>query len=244
MSDKHSDVIVRFHLARRIEHVATMILFSTLVVTGLPQKFFEARWSHAVTAIFGGLNTMRWVHRWAGFLFAASVVVHLTAALYLISTGKKNALSLVPKRKDFGDAVRQLRYYLGLADHGARFGRYDYRQKFEYWGVVVGGLLMTATGFVLFWPAQTAGLLPGEVIPAAKLAHGNEGLLAFLVILIWHIYNAHLNPDVFPFDASIFTGKVSRERMVHEHALELEEMEAAGALEAASASPKESHRIG
>jgi hypothetical protein len=57
------------------------------------------------------------------------------------------------------------------------------------------------------------------------VAHSNEGLMAFFVITIWHIFNAHLNPDVFPFDASIFTGKVSRERYQHEHPLELTRLE-------------------
>jgi hypothetical protein len=51
------------------------------------------------------------------------------------------------------------------------------------------------------------------MIPAAKVANSNEGLMAFLVITIWHIFNADLHPDVFPFDASIFTGQISRERM-------------------------------
>jgi hypothetical protein len=57
------------------------------------------------------------------------------------------------------------------------------------------------------------------------MAHSNEGLMAFFVITIWHVFNAHLNPDVFPFDASMFTGKISRERMLHEHPLELARIE-------------------
>ena len=48
--------------------------------------------------------------------------------------------------------------------------------------------------------------------------------MAFLVVIVWHIYNAHLSPDVFPFDTSIFTGDISVERMHHEHPLELERM--------------------
>ena len=48
--------------------------------------------------------------------------------------------------------------------------------------------------------------------------------MAFLVVIVWHIYNAHLNPDVFPFDTTIFTGKISVERLHHEHALEYERL--------------------
>ena len=106
-----------------------------------------------------------------------------------------------------------------------RYDRFDYRQKFEYWGMVAGGLIMVITGFVLFFPVQVSQLLPGQLIPAAKVAHSYEGLMALLVVIVWHIYNAHLNPDVFPFDFSIFSGKISRERMEKEHPLELERLE-------------------
>jgi cytochrome b subunit of formate dehydrogenase len=74
------------------------------------------------------------------------------------------------------------------------------------------------------WPVLAAQYLPGQLIPVSKVAHSNEGLMAFLVIIVWHIYNAHLSPDVFPFDRSIFTGRVSVERMRHEHPLEYERL--------------------
>ena len=131
---------------------------------------------------------------------------------------------MIPGRKDFVDAIKTLRYYLGASEEQARFDRFDYRQKFEYWGLVMGGLLMVATGMVLYFPLVVTRLLPGVAIPIAKVAHSNEGLMAFLVVITWHIYNAHLNPDVFPFDKTIFTGKISLDRMKHEHPLELERL--------------------
>ena len=156
---------------------------------------------------------------------AGLAVWHLGATAILAVTGKVRA-SIVPKKQDFFDAIVTLRFYLGFGDAPAKFDRYDYRQKFEYWGLVLGGLLMVGTGFLLLSPVLATRILPGELIPAAKVAHSNEGLMAFLVVIVWHIYNAHLNPDVFPFDTSIFTGKVTRERMHHEHPLELERLEA------------------
>jgi cytochrome b subunit of formate dehydrogenase len=130
----------------------------------------------------------------------------------------------VPTRQDFTDAILTIRYYLGVSDRQARFDRFDYRQKFEYWGLVLGSLLVVATGLVLLFPVQVTQRLSGAVVPVASVAHSNEGLLAFLTILIWHIYNAHLSPDVFPFDTSIFTGRISLDRMKHEHPRELERL--------------------
>ena len=127
---------------------------------------------------------------------------------------------MIPTFRDFSDAVGMFKYYLGLSEEQPKFDRYDYRQKFEYWGLVIGGIIMIVTGFILYLPVFFTKLLPGVIIPIAKFVHGYEALLAFLVIIIWHMYGAHFNPDVFPFDSSIFTGKISRERMEKEHHLE------------------------
>ena len=159
--------------------------------------------------------------------FATLSMLHVVTVGFKIAIGRARP-TLVPNRKDFSDAVLTIRYYLGLSDHHAAFDRFDYRQKFEYWGLLLGGVLMVATGLILYFPLLALRLLPGEFVPAAKVAHSNEGLMAFLVVITWHVYNAHLSPDTFPFDTSIFTGKISRERMEHEHPLELARMDHTG----------------
>jgi cytochrome b subunit of formate dehydrogenase len=221
-----SKTYVRFTPRQRAEHVLVMSTFTLLALTGFPQKFFDATWAHWVVVLFGGVERMRFVHRICGILFALLSVSHVAMVTLEVATGRARA-SLVPNKKDFDDAILTLRYYLGLADHPAVFDRFDYRQKFEYWGLLLGGVLMVVTGFILYWPLWALKVMPGEFIPAAKVAHSNEGLMAFLVVITWHIYNAHLSPDVFPFDTSIFTGKISRERMHHEHPIELARIEGA-----------------
>jgi cytochrome b subunit of formate dehydrogenase len=219
-----SDYVVRFTLHQRVEHFLTMVVFTLLCLTGLPQKFFEAGWAAVLVSFFGGIDATRWIHRACGIILALSTVVHFASGIAAMLS-RKVGFTMVPTKKDFQDAILQLRYYLGMTDRHPHYDRYDYKQKFEYWGLVAGNIIMVATGFILFFPTAAAQLVPGQVIPAAKVAHSNEGLMAFLVITIWHIFNAHLNPDVFPFDASIFTGKVSRERMLHEHPVELARLE-------------------
>lgn len=213
------ETFTRFSLRQRIEHGSMLVLFTVLSVTGFPQKFFGT-WSASFVDALGGVGVVRWIHRGAGVLFSLQLVLHVVTVLMAV-WGRKTPLTMLPGKADFTDAIQTLKYYLGLEKQPARFDRYDYRQKFEYWGLVFGSVLMVLTGIILLFPIQTAGLLPGQVIPASKVAHSNEGLMAFLVVIIWHIYNAHLNPDVFPFDKSIFTGKISRERMEKEHPLEL-----------------------
>jgi len=226
-----SDYIVRFSLKQRIEHFVTMLVFALLCLTGLPQKFYQAGWAHALVGFFGGVDATRWIHRICGIALAVATVVHFTNA-FVLMLGKKTYFSMVPTKKDFQDVIQQLKYYLGMTDRSPMYDRFTYKEKFEYWGLVIGNVIMVTTGFILFFPVQAANLIPGQIIPAAKVAHSNEGLMAFFVITVWHIFNAHLNPDVFPFDASIFTGKVARERYMHEHPLELARLEGGAPLDA------------
>lgn len=215
--------VIRFSLWQRVEHALVILFFTILAVTGLSQEFFRMHWAAWLIAAMGGIDRVRWIHRSTGIAFTVLVVFHLGMAMWEATTGRARP-SMIPTRKDFRDAIKMMRYYLRLSDEKAQFDRFDYRQKFEYWGMVIGSLILIATGFMLYFPILTTRFLPGEVIPAALIMHGKEGLLAFLVIITWHLYNAHLSPEAFPFDRSIFTGKVSRERMEKDHPLEYSRM--------------------
>ena len=223
MYTANREYIKRFGPARLIEHWLNAGTFIMLVITGLAQKFHGYGISQWIIMTFGGIDTTRLVHRYCGVALTILTFQHILVASFGILF-KKWQPSMVIHLKDFRDAIDNIRYYLGLSEQPARCDRYDYKQKFEYWGVVVGGMLMAATGLALWFPTMVTRLLPGQLIPVSKALHSNEALLAFLVIVTWHIYNAIFSPEVLPLDTVIFTGKISRERMIHEHPLEYERM--------------------
>ena len=224
MSSKAAvEYVVRFSVWSRIQHALIILFFTVLLVTGLPQKWPGAYFSVWIIDHTGGVFVARWIHRLAGILFSGLVVAHLTVAITGLLTRRMRPTMML-RRQDFRDAIDNLRYYAGYASTPPKFGRYDYRQKFEYWGLIFGSLIMVATGFILYFPIVVSRILPAELIPAAKVMHSYEALFAFLIVLIWHMAGAHLAPESFPIDTSIFTGKIRKDKLHHEHALEYEEL--------------------
>lgn len=214
---------VRFNLSQRIEHLLMIISFTTLMVTGIPQKFHEAAWAGNAMALMGGIENVRTIHHFAAVLFVLEGIYHVLYLAYAVIV-KRVRWTMMPVPKDVRDVIHMLLYFVGRTKTQPKFDRYDFRQKFEYFGVVWGGVVMIVTGFVMWFPVQATRFIPGEFVPAAKAAHGGEALLALLVIVIWHFYGAHFNEHTMPFDKSIFTGKISAKRMLEEHPLEYEHL--------------------
>ncbi len=218
-----NEYVLRFSFWARFQHAAVILMFGLLLLTGMPQKWPYLEGSRWVIEHLGGIFLVRWLHRAAGIAFCVLLVTHLAVAIIGVLT-RRSPLSMLLSRKDFRDAVDNLRYYVGYAETPPRFGRYDYRQKFEYWGLIFGALIMALTGLILYFPIAVSRILPAELIPAAKVMHSAEALLAFLIVLVWHMAGAHLTPESFPMDTSIFTGKIRKEKLRREHAIEYEDL--------------------
>lgn len=215
---------VRFTTSQRIQHIVLMVTFIILAVTGLAQRYSTAGWAEWVILNTGGIEVTRLVHRIFAIIFTLHTVYHIATALYAFYI-KHKRLSMVITLKDFRDVVDNLKYSFRLSDKAPRFGRFDYRQKFEYWGMLLGSFVIIITGFVLIFPVAFTSFLPGQLVAAAVEIHGWEATLAVITIVVWHLYDVMLRPGVFPVDTTIFTGKISRHRMLEEHPLEYEEQE-------------------
>lgn len=241
-SDRDRTKIRRFGVLRIAEHWMIVLTTVTLFATGLSQRFWHLDASQWFILKMGGIDSVRLVHRFTGIVFSFMLLLNVAVGIGGIMRRRWQP-SMFITRKDLEDAWHNVRYYFGLEDHAARCDRYDYMEKFEYWTILVGGALMTVTGVVLWLPALVTRLFPGELIPAAKALHSNEALMIFLLNAIWHIYNAIFSPEVFPLDTSIFTGYISRERMIREHPLELARMEGVAPEALLENGPREAHGL-
>ncbi len=206
----------RFSVVQRIEHWILFISFTTLAVTGIPQKFVGSGWAEAMIAAMGGIETVRNIHHIAAITLSLEVVYHAVVVGYKVFVLRVR-WTMFPRLDDALDAFDALRYNLGLTKEHPKFDRFNFAEKAEYWAMIWGTVVMGLTGFIMWNPINAARIMPGDMIPASKAAHGAEAVLAVLAILVWHLYNVHLKT----FNKTVFTGKLSEQQMKEEHALEL-----------------------
>ncbi len=218
-ASRQSPDFVRFNLRQRLEHIVLMITFVVLAVTGLVQRFYTVGIAQSIILGLDGIQTTRLIHRGFALIFTLGIVYHFALITFQYFV-KHQKLSMLPTLQDFRDIVTELEYGLGLKVERPRFGRYDYRQKFEYLGLIFGSVIITLSGMVLAFPILVTKLLTGQVVAAAVEIHGWEATLAVLTIVVWHLYEVIFKPGIFPADVSIFTGRISRDRMKEEHYLE------------------------
>ena len=218
----HVAMVPRFSRRERSEHLLSALSFTLLCVTGLPQTAPTNAFAHWMIGLFGGIEPTRFIHRVAGFLFVGLFLMHVARAI-VNAIRKRRMPVMVPSVQDFHDTAATIRHFLWKTPR-PKTGKFDFSEKFEYWGMVMGGTLMCVTGVVLVWPDLVSQLVPGVFIAMFRTLHGLEATFAVMVVVLWHSYGVILRPEVFPLDTSIFTGKISIERLEEEHGLEYDKL--------------------
>jgi len=209
----------RFTRSQRWEHAILIVSFTALALTGLVQKYRAEPLSQQILATPEAVMTVRNIHHLFAVVLALQVAYHLGRAIYLLARRRMSA-AMFPTGQDVRDAVQMIAYLLFLIKRKPKFGKYNFEQKFTYWFLFFGIGIMVVTGFVIWFPVQATSFLPGGIVPAAKLAHSTEAVVAAVFVLIWHFYHVHIER----LNLSMFSGRLSEDLMREYHTAEYERL--------------------
>jgi cytochrome b subunit of formate dehydrogenase len=223
---KESQFVQRFDLHQRAQHWLMLVGVILLGLTGWPLRGAGSpeaiETSRKILALFGGPHGAALLHRIAAVMIIISGGYHL---LYLVLHGARRTLafSMLPGPRDVGEIRANIRYMLAGGDRPA-YGKYSYLEKFDYWAVFWGMIMMVGTGFVLWFPVFFASYAPHWLLTSAQIIHGEEATLALLFLFVVHFYNAHLKPSIFPMNWVWLTGKMSHAMLEEEHRGQYEDL--------------------
>ena len=237
---RDDEVFLRMNFAERLQHILLIVTFSTLILTGLPLVLYEMKIFKTLFAFEKAFYIRGVLHRLAAVVMIANILWHIAYTIFT-PRGRNNFKELMPKFKDAKDAFQAFGHNVGLTgflfrkglfktffklhptwlfEKEPEFGRYNFIEKFEYIGVAWGSLVMIASGFFMWNVELSLRLFPLWIHDIFIIIHGYEAILAFLTIIIWHMYNVHLNPEVFPMSKVWLNGKITGHELRTLHPLE------------------------
>jgi cytochrome b subunit of formate dehydrogenase len=222
----------RFTPAQRYMHAVLFSTFLGLAGTGLPLRFSQSLWARKFAGGVGGFGAI---------LFFCAIILTLAFLVHVKDIVQRGILnrekgifwgstSMVANWKDAKDLFGHMRWFVGLGPR-PQFGRYAYWEKFDYWAVFWGMIVIGFSGYAMWFAPFFARFLPGWALNAVLVIHSEEGLLAILFIFSIHFVNTHLRPDSFPMDMVVFTGVESEEEFKHKRPEEYQKLVAQGKLQ-------------
>jgi cytochrome b subunit of formate dehydrogenase len=239
---RDDEIFCRMNLAERFQHWLLILTFLTLMATGLPLFFYEFRFFKWLIPSGRAFDVRGILHRVAAVVLILNLVWH---GFYTVFTprGRRNFKAMIPRWRDFRDAFEQFFHNLGITrllprlgigrkffavhpywlfKEAPRYDRYNFIEKFEYWAVGWGSAVMIVSGFFMWQVELSLRLFPLWVHNIFIIVHSYEALLAFLAIIIWHMYNVHLNPENFPMSKIWLNGRITGHELRTLHPLEYE----------------------
>ena len=222
--------VERFTLNERLQHALLIVSTLVLLITGFSLLFHDTWIGRWLLWLEGGVRGRGLIHRWAAVVLMGVCGWHF---LYILFTerGHDQFMHMRPRWQDVGHFFQVIRLNLGRSAERPAFDRFDYRQKFQYYAFFVASVTMVLSGLALWFATEAMAVMPKWMFDLFALLHGRESIVIFLVLFVWHLYDVHLRPEVFPMDWSWVTGRISVTDLKQRHPLEYERLRTAGAID-------------
>lgn len=214
-------------LNERLQHLNLAVNFTLLVITGFALSYSTAFWVSPITDLPMGMTFRGFLHRLCGVATVSLGGYHI---LYCIFTERGRGIikDMIPGLKDAKDFLETLKnnLFINRPPKEIKMPRFNFREKLEYFGLIWGTIVMTVTGFILWFKTEWLQFFPLWTWDVARTIHFYEAVLATLTIIVWHFYSVIFNPDTYPMSWAWITGYLTEHEMKEEHGLELEKMKA------------------
>lgn len=222
------------------QHVGLILSFFVLVVTGFALRYSDAWWVRGLASAGFDEAIRSTAHRVAGVVLIVVSVWHVVWVV-LYRRGRKFLRDMAPGPRDVGELATNVGFHLGVTQKRARFARFGYAEKAEYWALIWGTVLMALTGLVLWFPARAVDWFPAWIVAASQTVHFYEAWLATLAILVWHFFFVIFHPDAYPLSFTWMDGRMSEDTAHHHHPRWYAEEKEAGEdyAEAGASGPEE-----
>jgi len=211
----------RFTTAMTVGHLVLTIAFILLALSGFALRYPETWWAQTIFPGEYGMALRGLIHRVAALALVGVAIIN-GAFLLFTQNGRRELRALLLGLRDIKDLLNNLAYMVGLRKERPKFDRYNYMEKFEYWGMWWGTLLMIVTGFCMWFVNIFLNLFPKLALDVIALVHFYEAWLAVLTIVVWHLYYMVFDPETYPMNWSWVTGKITMEDFKERHPLEYE----------------------
>ena len=205
-------VHMRFTRGEVRQHAVLLASFTLLVITGFALRYPDALWAQGLAWLGLDEGARRIVHRVAAVVMVGASLYHIF--YWFTPRGRDQLRHLRPQARDLREALANVQYYLGRSARPPHFARFRYIEKAEYWALVWGTVVMVLTGFILWFPDRLNG--PNWVVRVSEAVHLYEAWLAFLAIVVWHLFFVLVRPGV-QGPLTMVTGGMDPEEMRHEH---------------------------
>ena len=206
--------ILRYNFRERMVHWFAGLSYVYLLLTGLA---FWSPWCFWIAVVLGGGSVSRMLHPWMGLVYTASVLYMLgiwSSDMKITATDLKWAQTVGAYVRN--EEEEQLPEHAERAwQQWAPVDRFNLGQKYLFWTMFWGGIVLLVTGVVLWFPERA----PEPIRLISIFVHS----LAFLVTLAGFIIHVYMGTAVVRGGfTSIIRGEVTENWAKHHHRLWVE----------------------